>query len=52
VRFDESHYEERLVREIKPDWEPGYVGLHHLDWHAGVMIMDTQRLIPATELQQ
>lgn len=52
VQLDPKGYEERLVKEIKPDWEPGYVGLHHLDWHAGVMIMDGQRLIPETEIQK
>ena len=49
TRLDPEHYEERLVREIKPNWEPLRIGLHHLDWHEGILLMDTQRLVPERE---
>ena len=29
---------------------PGWRGLHHLDWQAGLMVMDAQRLLPTAEL--
>lgn len=50
TRLDSTRYEERWIREIKADWEPGYVGVHHIDWHDGVLLMDTQRLVPQSEV--
>lgn len=29
----------------------GWRALHHLDWHAGIMAMDAQRLLPADSMQ-
>jgi len=49
VRLDAEYYEERLLRELQPDG-PNYVGLHHMDWHDGVVLMDAQRLVPQTEM--
>ncbi len=44
--LDERHYEERLITEVKPDWAEGIRANHHIDWRAGVLVMDTQRLLP------
>jgi len=52
TRLDPDGYDERLVKHVQPDWEPGYVGLHHLDWHEGMVLMDAQRLIPEAEIQK
>lgn len=50
TQLDAAGYREKLVREIKPDWEPGYIGVHHIDWHDGVLLMDAHRLIAETEI--
>ncbi len=47
TRLDEKHYEERLVTEVRPDWESGIRAVHHLDWREDMLVMDTQRLLPA-----
>jgi hypothetical protein len=52
VHLDAENYRERLVREIKPVGESNYVCLHHLDWHEGVALMDTQRMVPEAEIQR
>jgi hypothetical protein len=49
VQWDERRYRERLVTEIRPDWEPGIRANHHLDWHEGLLAMDSQRLLPVAE---
>jgi hypothetical protein len=45
--LDTRHYEERLVKEVTPDWEKDIRANHHIDWHAGLVVMDAQRLLPA-----
>jgi hypothetical protein len=47
IRLDGEHYAERLVHRVRPDWEPGIIGNHHLDWNEGLMAMDALRLVPA-----
>ena len=46
IVMDTHHYQERLVTEIKPDWEEGIRANHHIDWREGLLVMDTQRLLP------
>jgi hypothetical protein len=46
LRLDSDQYAERWIREVRPDWDPHQIGLHHIDWHDGILLMDTQRLIP------
>lgn len=50
VRLDSEGYEERLVKDLRPSWDASYVGLHHLDWHEGVVLMDAHRVIPRMEV--
>jgi hypothetical protein len=50
LRLDTEHYQERLVREVRPDWEEGIRGNHHLDWHKGMLVMDAQRLLARTQV--
>ncbi|HSI13963.1 MAG TPA: hypothetical protein VK961_18090 [Chthoniobacter sp.] len=50
VRLNADEYDERLVREVKPDGNSRQIGLHHIDWHQGVLVMDMQRLVPASEV--
>lgn len=49
LRLDAKSYQERLVTEVKPGWEPSICGNHHIDWHDGVAVMDAQRLLPASD---
>ena len=49
LRLDTKHYEERLVTEVRPDWETGIRANHHIDWRDGRLVMDAQRLLPATD---
>jgi hypothetical protein len=51
VRLDTRSYQERLVREIQPDWQPGIRCTHHIDWADGMLVMDAQRLLPASEVK-
>lgn len=46
LRLDDQHYAERTATLVKPDWAPGIRANHHLDWHAGLLAMDSQRLLP------
>lgn len=50
TRWDERHYAERLATEITPDWEPGIRANHHIDWHHGQLVMDSQRLLPVNQV--
>jgi hypothetical protein len=47
IVLDPQSYQERLVTEVKPDWGQGIRANHHIDWHAGLLVMDAQRLLPA-----
>jgi len=49
LRLDTQHYQERLVTEVKPDWEGRIRANHHLDWRDGVVVMDAQRLLPVND---
>ncbi|MGD0261314.1 MAG: hypothetical protein ABSD29_15990 [Verrucomicrobiota bacterium] len=46
LRLDARSYQERLVVEVKPDWEASIRANHHIDWHEGRVVMDAQRLLP------
>jgi len=46
VRLDPTHYQERLVTEVKPTWDGDVRANHHIDWHEGAVVMDAQRLLP------
>jgi hypothetical protein len=48
LRLDPKHYAERLITEVGPDWEEGIRANHHIDWRDGLVVMDAQRLLPAT----
>lgn len=50
TRLDGKHYEEKMVTEVRPDWEEGIRAVHHIDWRNDLLVMDTQRLLPAGEL--
>ena len=50
LRLDSKHYQERLVSEVRPDWEEGVRANHHIDWRDGMLVMDAQRLLPATAI--
>lgn len=43
-----TRYQERLVWSTDGERAGGWRGLHHLDWHRGLLVMDAQRLIPVT----
>ncbi|MCX6924419.1 MAG: hypothetical protein NT154_14575 [Verrucomicrobia bacterium] len=47
LQLDAKHYHERLVTEVRPDWEVGIRANHHIDWRDGMVVMDAQRLLPA-----
>jgi len=49
LRLDTKHYDERLVTEVKPDWEQGIRANHHIDWRDGMVVMDARRLLPAQD---
>jgi len=50
TRLDAKHYAERAVTEVSPDWEPGLRAVHHIDWRDDLLVMDSQRLLPAGEI--
>jgi hypothetical protein len=52
LRLDPKHYVERLVTEVRPDWEEGIRAYHHIDWRGGLVVMDAQRLLPATAVSR
>ena len=41
-----ERYAERPIWRINGESAGGWRALHHLDWHAGLLVMDAQRLIP------
>jgi hypothetical protein len=43
-----ERYAERRIWTTTGAAAGGWRGLHHLDWHAGLLVMDAQRLIPRT----
>jgi hypothetical protein len=46
-----ERYAERPIWRTNGEAAGGWRALHHLDWHAGLMVMDAQRLIPKGNLQ-
>ena len=38
-----AEYSESLVRRIEPDFEPGIIGCHHLDFRDGQIIFDARK---------
>jgi hypothetical protein len=51
LRLDTKGYSERLVTEVRSDWEPGIRANHHIDWHSGAVAMDAQRLLSVSGAQ-
>lgn len=49
LQLDTKHYHERLVTEIAPGWSEGIRANHHINWLDGMLVMDTQRLLPISE---
>ncbi|MEM9015192.1 MAG: hypothetical protein AAGB02_08810, partial [Pseudomonadota bacterium] len=43
THIDETHYEEKLVRRIEPNFAPGLAGCHHIDFCNGVFVMDVRK---------
>lgn len=41
-----QQYRERQVWQATGTEAGGWLALHHLDWHQGLLVMDAQRLIP------
>ncbi len=50
LRLDTKGYQERVVSELKPDWDVHICANHHIDWHDGRVAMDAQRLLPTAEI--
>jgi hypothetical protein len=50
VELGTRRYRERLVTEIRPDWEPGIRAVHHINWRAGQLVMDAQKLVKKVKL--
>ena len=50
VRLDTEAYQERLVTEVKPDWEDNIHANHHIDWRDGAVVMDAQRWLPREDV--
>jgi hypothetical protein len=46
VELTPEHYRERCVWRVNGAATGGWRGMHHIDWHAGLLVMDAQRLIP------
>jgi hypothetical protein len=38
--LDEESYDEELVETTTPGFKPGLVGVHHVDWHGDVFVID------------
>lgn len=46
VELSPERYREQSIWRTNGAAIGGWRGLHHLDWHAGILVMDAQRLIP------
>ena len=46
LELSPERYRERRVWQCTGPAAGGWRGLHHLDWHAGLLVMDAGRLIP------
>jgi hypothetical protein len=46
-----TEYSERVIWRKTGAAAGGWRGIHHLDWHEGLMVMDAQRLIPTRGVQ-
>jgi hypothetical protein len=47
VRMDTTHYEERALSTLNPDWAPGLRGCHTYSRGAGIELLDAKMLVPA-----
>ena len=43
ITLSPSAYEEKRIWDRRGEETPGVLGLHHLDWHEGFLVMDAQR---------
>lgn len=50
VELTPERFSERPVWHVTGAASGGWRGLHHLDWHEGLMVMDAQRLVSIPEL--
>lgn len=46
VLLSTDRYAERRIWHASGEEAGGWRGMHHLDWHDGILVMDAQRLIP------
>ena len=46
VELTPERYRERCVWRASGATTGGWRGMHHIDWHDGLLVMDAQRLIP------
>jgi hypothetical protein len=46
LELTQSSYVERRTNRLPPSWMKGNLANHHLDWHAGILVMDAQRVLP------
>jgi len=44
LELSPSRYHERLIWHRSGEEMGGWQGLHHMDWHQGILVMDAQRL--------
>lgn len=52
TRLDDSGYSERRIRHIRPDFEPGIVGCHHMDCAGDRVVIDLRhRMASAPRLR-
>ena len=45
IELSPDQYQEKTLTVLRPTWEPGLRANHHIDWHAGSIVMDAQRLV-------
>ena len=43
ARLNEQEYDEVLIKEIKPDWDPKLKGLHTINSDKDMIIIDTYK---------
>ncbi|NBT44683.1 MAG: hypothetical protein EBT06_07145 [Gammaproteobacteria bacterium] len=49
ITLTPSAYEEKRIWHRRGEETPGVLGLHHLDWHEGLLVMDAQRQRPKAQ---
>ncbi len=45
TRLTPTHYQERLLWHKTGEEAGGWRGMHHIDWHQGLMVMDALRIL-------